>query len=88
MNVNTVSLQQSLDLYFQILDNKIMLSFFDQDVRFVKMSVDWSKVDQPELVLQRFASRRSVVYGTKGVSAVKFHTLKFTSQVSLHVHKV
>lgn len=29
--------------------------------------IDWSKVDHPELVLQRFASRRSVVYGTKGV---------------------
>lgn len=29
--------------------------------------IDWSKVDQPELVLQRFASRRSVVYGTKGI---------------------
>ncbi|KDQ63394.1 hypothetical protein JAAARDRAFT_377266 [Jaapia argillacea MUCL 33604] len=31
--------------------------------------IDWSKVDQPELVLQRFASRRSVVYGTKGIIA-------------------
>ncbi|KAI0320372.1 gamma-glutamyltranspeptidase [Amylostereum chailletii] len=29
--------------------------------------IDWSKVDKPELVLQRFPSRRSVVYGTKGV---------------------
>lgn len=32
-------------------------------------SIDWSKIDQPELVLQRFASRRSQVYGTKGVVA-------------------
>lgn len=31
--------------------------------------IDWSKVDQPELVLQRFPSRRSQVYGTKGVVA-------------------
>ena len=31
--------------------------------------IDWSKIDQPELVLQRFPSRRSVVYGTKGVVA-------------------
>lgn len=31
------------------------------------VKVDWSKVDNPELVLQRFPSRRSVVYGTKGV---------------------
>ncbi|GLB36126.1 putative gamma-glutamyltranspeptidase [Lyophyllum shimeji] len=31
--------------------------------------IDWSKVDQPDLVLQRFPSRRSVVYGTKGVVA-------------------
>jgi len=31
--------------------------------------IDWSKVDAPELVLQRFASRRSVVYGTKGIVA-------------------
>ncbi|PFH54779.1 hypothetical protein AMATHDRAFT_134167 [Amanita thiersii Skay4041] len=30
-------------------------------------SIDWTKVNQPELVLQRFASRRSVVYGTKGM---------------------
>ena len=28
---------------------------------------DWSKVDKPDLVFQRFPSRRSVVYGTKGV---------------------
>ncbi|KAI0274735.1 gamma-glutamyltranspeptidase [Gloeopeniophorella convolvens] len=31
------------------------------------LNIDWSKVDNPELVLQRFPSRRSVVYGTKGV---------------------
>lgn len=31
------------------------------------MKIDWSKVDQPEIVLQRFPSRRSVVYGTKGI---------------------
>lgn len=31
------------------------------------MKVNWDKVDQPEIVLQRFPSRRSVVYGTKGV---------------------
>ncbi|KAF5374840.1 hypothetical protein D9758_000394 [Tetrapyrgos nigripes] len=31
------------------------------------VQIDWSKVDSPELVLQRFPSRRSVVYGTKGV---------------------
>ncbi|KAF5384853.1 hypothetical protein D9615_001503 [Tricholomella constricta] len=30
---------------------------------------DWSKVDQPDLVLQPFPSRRSVVYGTKGMVA-------------------
>jgi len=29
--------------------------------------VDWFKVDNPELVFQRFPSRRSVVYGLKGV---------------------
>jgi gamma-glutamyltranspeptidase/glutathione hydrolase len=29
--------------------------------------IDWTKVDQPELILQRFPSRRSVVYGTKGI---------------------
>ncbi|KAK7468773.1 hypothetical protein VKT23_003274 [Stygiomarasmius scandens] len=31
------------------------------------IKIDWSKVDNPELVLQRFPSRRSVVYGTKGI---------------------
>jgi hypothetical protein len=29
--------------------------------------IDWSKVENPEFVFQRFPSRRSVVYGTKGV---------------------
>jgi gamma-glutamyltranspeptidase/glutathione hydrolase len=29
--------------------------------------IDWTKVDRPELILQRFPSRRSVVYGTKGI---------------------
>ena len=31
------------------------------------MKIDWDKVDYPELVLSRFPSRRSVVFGTKGV---------------------
>lgn len=31
--------------------------------------INWKKIDQPELVLQRFPSRRSQVYGTKGVVA-------------------
>lgn len=31
--------------------------------------IDWAKISQPELVLQRFPSRRSVVYGTKGIVA-------------------
>lgn len=31
------------------------------------VNIDWSKVDRPELVFQRFPSRRSQVYGTKGV---------------------
>lgn len=34
-----------------------------------RIIIDWSKVDNPELVLDRFPSRRSVVYGTKGVVA-------------------
>lgn len=29
--------------------------------------IDWAKVANPEPVFQRFASRRSVVYGTKGM---------------------
>lgn len=33
------------------------------------LNLDWSKVNQPELIFQRFASRRSQVYGTKGVVA-------------------
>lgn len=32
-----------------------------------KGRIDWNKVNQPNVVLQPFASRRSVVYGTKGV---------------------
>ena len=31
------------------------------------IKIDWGKVDQPDLVLQAFPSRRSQVYGTKGV---------------------
>ena len=31
--------------------------------------LDWNKVNQPDLVFQRFAGRRSQVYGTKGVVA-------------------
>ncbi|KAG0708742.1 gamma-glutamyltranspeptidase [Suillus ampliporus] len=33
------------------------------------MKVDWSKVDQPDFAFQPFPSRRSQVYGTKGVVA-------------------
>jgi hypothetical protein len=36
------------------------------------MAVDWNKVNQPELVMQRFGSRRSVVHGTKGLSSLLF----------------
>jgi len=31
------------------------------------VKIDWSRVDHPELIFQRFPSRRSVIYGTKGV---------------------
>lgn len=37
------------------------------DMHLSKVVIDWTKVDQPEIVAQRFASRRSVVYGTKGI---------------------
>ena len=33
------------------------------------MAIDWDKIDTPDVVLQRFPSRRSVVYGTKGMVA-------------------
>lgn len=33
------------------------------------MKIDWSKIEQPEIAFQRFPSRRSQVYGTKGVVA-------------------
>ncbi|KAL0951352.1 hypothetical protein HGRIS_008056 [Hohenbuehelia grisea] len=33
------------------------------------VKIDWSKVERPELTPGRFPSRRSVVYGTKGVVA-------------------
>jgi len=32
-------------------------------------TVDWSKVDRPEQLFNRFPSRRSVVYSTKGLVA-------------------
>lgn len=31
------------------------------------VEIDWSKVGSPEVVYQQFASRRSTVYGRKGV---------------------
>lgn len=34
-----------------------------------KGRINWCKVDQPDFVLQPFPSRRSLVYGTKGVVA-------------------
>lgn len=33
------------------------------------VTIDWSKIDNPDIVFDRFPSRRSVVYGTKGVVA-------------------
>ena len=33
------------------------------------MKVDWSKVEQPDVVFSRFPSRRSIIYGSKGVVA-------------------
>jgi gamma-glutamyltranspeptidase / glutathione hydrolase len=32
-------------------------------------TIDWSKIEKPQLVFERFSSRRSVVYGTKGIVA-------------------
>ncbi|XP_006454975.1 gamma-glutamyltransferase [Agaricus bisporus var. bisporus H97] len=34
-----------------------------------KIKIDWDKVNHPDLTFQQFPSRRSVVYGTKGVVA-------------------
>lgn len=31
------------------------------------MKIDWNKVEYPDAVFDRFASRRSVVFGTKGI---------------------
>jgi len=31
------------------------------------ININWDKINHPELSFQRFPSRRSVVYGTKGV---------------------
>ena len=33
------------------------------------MKIDWDKVDHPQLEFQPFASRRSVIFSTKGVVA-------------------
>ncbi|KAI0756704.1 gamma-glutamyltranspeptidase [Daedaleopsis nitida] len=33
------------------------------------MKIDWNKVEQPDIVFSRFPSRRSVVYGSKGIVA-------------------
>ncbi|KAF9455036.1 gamma-glutamyltranspeptidase [Macrolepiota fuliginosa MF-IS2] len=32
-----------------------------------RININWEKVNHPDLAFQRFASRRSVVYGTKGI---------------------
>ena len=31
------------------------------------MKIDWDKVDRPEPAFERFSSRRSVIFSTKGV---------------------
>ena len=31
------------------------------------MKIDWDKVDHPEPTFERFSSRRSVVFGAKGI---------------------
>ena len=31
------------------------------------MKIDWDKVDHPEPAFERFSSRRSVVFGAKGI---------------------
>jgi gamma-glutamyltranspeptidase/glutathione hydrolase len=31
------------------------------------VEIDWAKVDQPDLVFQRFPSRRPLVFGMKGI---------------------
>lgn len=31
------------------------------------MKIDWEKVDRPELAFERFPSRRSAIFSTKGV---------------------
>ena len=33
------------------------------------VTINWAKIDNPQYVLERFPSRRSVIYGTKGVVA-------------------
>lgn len=33
------------------------------------MAIDWDKIEHPALTFRQFPSRRSVVYGTKGVVA-------------------
>ncbi len=33
------------------------------------VTIDWEKIDNPQYAFERFSSRRSVVYGTKGVVA-------------------
>jgi gamma-glutamyltranspeptidase/glutathione hydrolase len=33
------------------------------------VTIDWDIVENPEYAIERFPSRRSVVYGTKGVIA-------------------
>lgn len=33
------------------------------------VTIDWAKIDNPHYAFERFPSRRSVVYGTKGIVA-------------------
>jgi hypothetical protein len=42
-------------------------------LRKIAMAIPWNKVAHPDQVLQRFASRRSVVYGTKGTPGFQFN---------------
>lgn len=54
-----------MNIYLHYRDTEFRKTFFDNMQ--MPITVDWAKVDQPDIVWQHFASRRSQVYGTKGI---------------------
>lgn len=63
----TLTIQSLLRSTLALSHSKTFSTSYMDKTMTSPVKIDWSKVDRPEPVFQPFASRRSVVYGTKGM---------------------